>query len=1375
MGRRSVDERQLLSRVAAYVPPHWVRRALANPERPLAGIEDRIYAVVLFADISGFTPMSEALSRRGREGIEELSEILDRYFEAMSESVLAFGGEVVKFAGDSLIVLFPVQADGGDAHLGAALHCSLQMQAAMAEFSEVYTSAGVFPLRMKIGMGEGAIYTTTVGDEEKGIQSVFAGRPLTRSIQAEDMASPGEIVADAALISRMPGRLDIGEARGTFRLIAGASDVPALPPIDRIDFSNLDPERARLLVHRLVPYLPSQIVERLRQGQPGAISEHRTVTIMFVKFGGLNYDLESEVGRVLQLYFTTMRDCVQRYGGRLNEVDIVADGGTLVVFFGAPTAHEDDEVRAVRCAWEMQQAIAEVRLAAGASAEGLRQCIGVSSGSVFVGDVGATVRRTYTAVGDEVNLASRLMNLAHWGEVVVTSWVQEQAAGRYDFEAMGQVKLKGKAEPVPLYALLAPRQQSGAGGVLAELMGHRSVIGRTAELATMRDVLGRALRGEPQFLLVAGEAGVGKSVLIATLAREWTERGGTVCAGDCQGQVDAGAYGLWISLLRSALHLDERGGFGEQRERIESQLLVLSPTLGERAQLLGALLPEASASASPVALLSTEHRTKVHQAVIDLFRTLALRQPLFLAIENLHDIDAASQELLSETLSSLEGLSVLACGIYRPRENLDIPSGPIATTQIVLDALSAEDSLVLAESLLRDANLSLSLAPELVEQARGNPFYLQEMVRALADFADPAVALARRMVIPESLSDTILAELDPLGEEYRLTLRIAAVMGQLFSFDVLRAAYPIPISRHGLATRLARLERMHVVRMDHFGDEIIYRFRYTITQRVIYASMHSTDRERYHCRVGEALERVYAGDMEGRYELLADHFARGGMPTKAIAYLLLAGERAAQANAVREALSHFRWAEEILSVCYTCSPRCSQGVQLRLLLQRGEVQLRLAQTTQAEQDLQAALLIAGDLADQESQSRAQVYLAEIALGRADYARALGLLMQGAQRCSALEKRRELVAIWLQVSRLHALQGELENARRYINRALRLQEGLRDRLVAARCKSWQATLDFASGQRIQVADTLKRAIAWGRRERDLEVVAESLFWLVEVHLRRGNWGEALQVARQAVTACQESADRLRLAIALRILALALVQIGAYEEAIDYLDEAMRVFVSAGRKLDLAYGYRISGDALLALGRYEQSAERFSQALALARAQQTVKVTVLAQLGLSKLAAVGHEWAEGERLCTEARARAREANLADLVVAARLGLARVYLARAEWRSAQREASQALDASYRLRCPYDTFRAAAMMGEALKGLDQLERAHRYFVESHTMIQRLADTLPTGYRELFLGRRYVRIVIEYAVGGPSGLDSTPRPLELAEADVGGAALVLE
>ena len=1294
--KRDLSNRDILRRIIPYVPPYWVRQAFADPAHTLVGREERIYAAVLFVDISGFTTIAEALSRRGREGMEELSALLDRYFMVMSEPVIELGGEVVKFAGDALIVTFPAQPDGGDAHLGAALHCALRMQEAMTGFAHTRTSAGVFPLRMKIGIGEGAIYNNTVGDEDKEMQHVFAGRPLARCQQAEGHAGAGEIVADAALINRIPGRLDIGEARDTFRPIYHATDVPVLPPIQQPDVDALEAQQAAQLIRRLSPYLPRQLVERIRQGQRGIYGEHRRVTVMFVKFGGLNYDWEPQVGEALQIYYSTMRDCILRYGGRLNEVDIGSSGGTLVVFFGAPTAHEDDELRAVRCAWEMQQSVVDVRIRAGASAGRLRQCIGISSDTFFVGDVGAPVRRTYAAVGDEVNLASRLMNLAEWGEVIVTRWVEKQAVSRFDFEAMGKIKVKGKVEPVTTFVLLAPRSEVADHTQAVDLADRRPLIGREDELAVLKAVQGRAWRGAAQLLSISGEAGVGKSRLVGELAHEWIRDGGMVCVGECHRRGDKIDYEPWIDMLRTVFNIQERDAPDRQREKIASQLVFLSPSLANRQPVVYDLF---ELGAQQALAPSREQRIRRQETIVEFFTTLARRQPLLLIVDGFHNIDRESLAVLDELTARAGVLPLVVCILYRPTADSPQPAqGEIATTRIVLTELDEENSLALAHWLLQDVGLATEWAASLVDQAQGNPLYLQEMVRALLDAEDAQAVLHDGTIIPDEIAELVQARIDLLDEDTKLTLRIAAVIGRRFELSVLRAAHPMPISRTELQERLEMLKLGRIIHQERDAPGY-YFFEQEMTRQVIYSRLLSVDRARLHRRVAQAIQDTRVQDLPEQYELLADHLERGNEWGPAVTCLLDAGRRAVDLNQDRRAVAFYDRAEALLRICETDESQRSfvRVAHVDLLLERGALLRRLMRTAPAEADYRQAVQLARALGDLEAQGIALRRLAELLFHQARYNDAQFFLRQALQRFLALDDGGNISHLLRLNARLHTAQGHFSKAEQYTRQAIQLAQ---DRHHAAASMYGQVCLGDIQqrvGDLDLAIDTLQHVLASADAALESSQIIQGVECLVQALLCRGQWGHAISLAQQRVEA--PDGAEFDAALVSRMWGLILTQIGDYRPACAHLERAIEIFERAGWRQSLLPCLWTYGEALIGLERPAQAAGYFERALAMGQSSNTVLAIISAKLGLSKLAAIDKNWTAEQRLCTEARAMARRVGLDTLVVAAKIGLARAYLGHREWRAAQREALLARDKSHRLRCTYNVFRSEAMLGEAMR----------------------------------------------------------------------------
>ena len=1341
-----MSEYQVLERLVPYVPPYWVRQAFRNPDRTLVGREERPYGAVLFVDISGFTTISEALSRMGHDGVEELSKILERYFIVMSKLVLSYGGDVVKFAGDSLIVLFPASEETGEAHLGSALRCSLEMQTAMGEFAEVTTSAGTYSLKMKIGIGEGRLYHTTIGDERYGMQPVFAGLPLARCIEAESHATAGEIVADAGLLSRVPGRIDFGEVRGIFRLITAVEDAPVLAPVEEAWSADLYASNAELVARRLVSYLPRQLVDRVHQGSTGVYGEYRRVTIMFVKFGGLNYDWDPDVGSVLQTYFVTMRDCIRRQGGRLNEVDIVSDGGTLVVFFGAPITNEDDEVRAVSCAWEMQQAVADVRLATGGAADGLRQCIGISSGSVFVGDVGAPVRRAYTTVGDEVNLASRLMNYAEWGEVLVTGWMEDRTAGHFDYEPMGETQIKGKADLVSLHVLVGPRQDGIRNVSLAQLMDRQPLIGREQELAELHAVAQEARNRDPQIVLLSGEAGIGKSRLIGELLQRWAEWGGRAYVGDCRTQGTDKDYAPWRSLLTEVFGIQDTDPLDRRLEKLETLLTFMSPSLSEQSGLLRRVLNlGVSEEVSAHSLAGPESQDELCAILTKFFRVLAERQPLFLVFENAHEIGDRSLALVHSLVEGVQGSPLLVGLAGRPSSRLDFAEGAVPVSRLDLTELSRKDSLSLAERLLSDVGLARDLAPLLLGQAQGNPFYMEEMTRFVAQAVvqgdrDPKEMLSRGVSIPETITDTVQTHFDQLDEDAKLTLRVAAVIGPRFSARVLRLAHPVDVSPRELSRRVASLERARFVSLEQFGEDVWYRFRYPIACRVIYAGLLGIDRERLHRRVAQAIERVYVDQLDVHYERLYDHFRQANEPHRAGTYAILAGQAAQVSGEVDRALLFYGQAEEMLSLCETCPVRCRDGLLLGLLSKRAELHYTRVDIGHASEDWWHASEVSRRLGDSTSIGESLLGLGRIALDQARYTDAMVLLRRAMQPFSVFGHQEQVADILLLLSRVHGLQGQLAEAARLVERVLTSEESKKQENLLAACRAWQGDMAIWLGRYRVAGEMLQRAERHGKRSGAPAIVAQSQSGLAELFLCRGRWGQALSKAEEALQTSLSVATPVVVARAQQVLALVYARIGSYQDADEWVEQTLLTLGDHDWRVALVSTYWIGGQVRLGLQRLDEAKEWFGHALALGRESNTVRAVVRAQLGLGRVAAARGDWPEAQRLYSETKARARGAGLDHAVLEARLGLADACAARQDWRRAQSEALQALDSATRLQCPYEELVACAMLARSLSGLHQVARAAQYLNDARRLVGQLVQSLPEPMRQAFLDLPHIR-----------------------------------
>ena len=563
---------------------------------------------------------------------------------------------------------------------------------------------------------------------------------------------------------------------------------------------------------RLAAAAPPPLAQKLRTANlrtanlrtADVASERRVVTVLFADVVG-STRLARELGTeawtsVVDSLLDRITPAVYRYEGTL--VRLLGDG--LWAFFGAPIAHEDDPVRAVRAGLALLEAArayaAEVQQQYGVELA-MRACL--NTGPVVIGpaDNGPLhqgVRYEHTASGPTVNLAARLKFVAGPMSLVVSQHTQRFIAPLFDTEEVGQIEVKGQAQPVRIYRIHGAKSAPGQVRGLASAGLESPLVGRDAELATLLQ-LGEAVRaGLGRAALIVGEPGLGKTRLIAEwralLARQPGHEPPTWAEGRCLSYGQGLAYHLLIDLLRSLLGVPEAAGEAETRAALHALTAELfDAAAGEVYPYLGHLLSlhlEADA-AEQVNLLDPQAlQTRYLAAVRRLVGALAARQPLVLVLEDLHWADPSSTDVLVRLLPLASAAPVLFCLVTAARESLGA-----SLTEIALQALSEDDSRQLVANLLQIEALPESVRAVILRKAEGNPFFVEEVIRMLID----RDAIVRRggdwvagagieeIEIPDNLQSLLLARIDRLPEDVRHTLRVAAVIGRQFPVKVLES------------------------------------------------------------------------------------------------------------------------------------------------------------------------------------------------------------------------------------------------------------------------------------------------------------------------------------------------------------------------------------------------------------------------------------------------------------------------------------------------------------------------------------------------------------------------------------------------------------
>ena len=1101
---------------------------------------------VLLADISGFTPLTEALiaGLGPRRGAEELTKLLNTVYTGLVSRVHHFGGSVVCFIGDALISWF---ADD----LGArALACGLQMQRVMKQFQAIAApQGGRVSLAMKAAVAAGPVHRFLIGDPNIQLLDVLAGATVDRLTEAEHLAERGEVIASPEVARKVGDQLLIGAWRGRFGVLEGLrANVEPAPWPDRLS-GDLTAERVR-------PYLLRPVHERVVVGHGEFLAELRPVSVLFLRFTGIDYDTDETAGEKLDAFTAWVQGLADRYGGYVLLLTTADKGSHLYVVFGALQAHEDDRRRAVAAATALRVPPAELSFISGVQ-------IGVSHGRARVGAYGGESRRTYGALGGAVNLAARLMEAAPVGEIRCSESVYESAKGQWAFDALPAVKLKGMDRPQPVYR---PHGREEAGTIGDE----RELVGRRAELEIIEKALKEAQAGPRRVLLMEGDAGIGKSRLVEEVRRLASEREFACLLGAADSIEQHTPYRAWRGLLLAFFDLDPGTDPSDQRGRVLDRIAAIDPALVDRAPLLndilGLDLPESDLTGG----YDPEVRQESLAALVgELFAHRTTACPVVLIVEDAHWLDSLSWELVLSVARTLANRPVLFVLTHRPYADV-VPTQYAALStmggmeRLSLGALPPQETAALAAARL---GLKPSALPEtvvslLAERAEGNPFFAMELIGALCDqdllvVQGEACSLvgdgeALRESVPDTLEGVVLSRLDRLPPEEQLTVKVAAVIGRSFLLRTLHNVHPAQIEYAELRGHLEHTSGRRLTLLEAEDPEPSYAFQHVVTQQVAYDTLLFEQRRELHRSVAGWYERTYAEHLDPHVPLLVVHWRRAGHGEKECEYCQLAGAHAAARHANAEAEIYFTRALELID---ELDRRGHSERRLEVLQQRAGILALLGRVEEERSDLERLLTIAESF---EETSRS----GEVMLLWADFFKRCGQFKeakeQGEFALAAAERAGDLTGQARALTHIgNALEGEgrFQEARQFVQRA----------------RGIFREVDALDGQ---AASLKSLGIISGR--------------LGELPRAMERFGEARELYRRL-------GDRKGEADILGNLGALSYYLGEYEKCIEYTEQAQPLFYEMGNRIGSAKCLTNLGNSYSALGAFAEGLKHHERAL------------------------------------------------------------------------------------------------------------------------------------------------------------------------------------
>lgn len=891
-----------------YVPA-FVRRQLAISGAAPWSIDTQ--GVVLFADVSGSTALAERLAERGAAGAEDLGEILSRFFGVLIDVIERHGGDVIKFAGDGLFALWEAT---DPQHLAECVVRACQCGLAAHPALRCELAPGANSLTIRIGIGAGDLTGMAVGGEI-GLDLALVGRPIRQACTTEHAARPGEVVASSEAWARIADRATgtrLSDDAVRIEAMAGSPALRPLPgsssePYARGAFGANGESRR---------FVPAALLPRLEAGQGQWLAELRYISALFVQ-------LPDWSGRSLasvQEMISAVHAAVDRYQGTILRLGLEAKGPVIKAAFGLPPqAHEDDAVRAVHAAMAIQVALRSL----GHDVE-----IGVAAGRAFCGEVGNQRRREYTTVGAVVHRAARLMQASAEG-ILCDEAIRNAAQQRITFTPLDPLPLKGLSEPVAVYR--------PCGRSSCPAPSSRRILGREHERAELSAVLGELReRHVGRIVVVEAEAGLGKSCLVEDVVRQAGSRGISVLTASGEAIEANTPYHAWRAILLGLLEIESfpaelaarcsiLQGALDRDQQGSPAAVAPSRWLPLLSPILGFEVPDTDETAK----LSGEARADAtHELLLRLLERRARDSPLLLVFEDSHWLDSASWAVIEMVAARVHPLVLLLA--TRPmaepmppayRRLLQDPADLI----LRLAALSATEATALIADRLGARTVSEQVVHFVFERAGGHPFFLEELIRTLMETravhisseecrVSPDTGDLEELQLPLTVEATITGRMDILPARQQLLLKVASVLGRVFSPTALRDIYPLAADRAYLVDDLSELAERELILPQPGDGEPAYAFKHAITRDVAYDRLAFVQRRQLHRAAAEWYEETQRHSFEAHVPLLAHHWSRAVDPQspdpevgpRVLEALERAGEQAVRSYANAEAVAFFR-------------------------------------------------------------------------------------------------------------------------------------------------------------------------------------------------------------------------------------------------------------------------------------------------------------------------------------------------------------------------------------------------------------------------------------------------------------------------------------
>jgi class 3 adenylate cyclase/tetratricopeptide (TPR) repeat protein len=1097
-------------RTSPYVPWILQRQLERDPE----GRYWTADGTAVFVDISGFTKLSESLARKGREGAEHIAEAIGHVFASMLSVAYKNGASLLSFGGDALLLWF----EGGE-HLARACRTAVLMRQVLVDLGPIELPDTSITLKMSQGVHSATFHFFAVGNSHRELLQVDSA--WSRLAAMEHAAEADEIVMSTESAMQLSDDC-LGTAKGPGMLLKHA------PPEDAGKVPM--PEQVKLAPETLAGCLSPAIRAHVLAG--GGTSEHRPVTIAFIRFEGTDA-LIAEHGlgaaaEALHRIVSALASAAEEQSVAFLASDVDADGGKLILTAGAPNATGNDEERMLFALRKFVD-----------SKPPLPVRIGVHRGAVFAGDVGPPYCRTYTVMGDAVNLAARLMAKAERGQIYATADVLDRSETLFETKEIEPFAVKGKAEPVKAWSV-GPAQGSRKRQAPAQKF---PLTGRNVELGAIRKAYSSARTGVGRLVEVTGEAGLGKTRLLEALRD--AAAGFRKLHASCEAYTASTPYAVWTELLREMMTFGRDDPEAAVIEQLTTEVAARAPTLTPWLPLIAiAFGLDLPATPEVEMLAEANRRAKLHESVRAFLRIM-LPETALIEIENAHHMDAASAAFLTYLTERIDSRPWLFAVARRPVSSGFTPPDAPTVVRIELKPLAPQDTVRLAQLATAKTSLPAHVIDVVAKRSGGNPQFLLDLLRMAIESGGVAN-------LPDSAEAAAMTQIDMLAPDDRALVRRASVFGLTFHPRMLSWLYDESERPSLDATTKTRLQDL----FDEEPDGYL-RFRHSLLRDSAYEGLPYKLRRQLHGVVAARLEKEMDFPDEAA-NILSLHYFQAGEYQPAWRYATVAAKRAEDGYAYVEAA----------------------GLYVRALeAGRKLPDLEGHALAAAQEALGDAWYRAG-----EFRKASEAYVSTRPLVTNNPLLEAGLMLKLSYLEEKLGNYMEALR-WTEQAR-----GVLEAS---TDPAAAKQ--------IAQLDAWHATVLQAGGRISEALDWAERAVAEAEAANEPDALGRAFFVMGWAHGELGKEG-VHQLLQRSLEAYQRSGNLVRQAVLLSELGVECQRVGQWDEALTYYEQSRDAALKIGNTVSAAVAHINVAEILIDRGEWAEAEALLLEVLPLWRASE-----------------------------------------------------------------------------------------------------------------------------------------------------------------------------